>query len=71
VGSFDSSPFLWTKQKGMQDLNNLIPPKSGWVLEYAASINNRGQITGSGTINGETHAFLLTPISSPPRLNPE
>jgi len=53
--------FLWSETAGMQDLNDLIPPDSGWLLEYAFAINDVGQITGQGLINGETHAFLLTP----------
>jgi probable HAF family extracellular repeat protein len=53
--------FVWSHQRGMQDLNNLIDPNSGWVLNSANAINILGQITGSGTINGQTHAFLLTP----------
>jgi probable HAF family extracellular repeat protein len=55
----------------MQDLNNLIPAGSGWDLEWASSINDRGQIVGWGTINGETHAFLLDevqPVPAPPSL---
>lgn len=52
---------LWSQKGGMNDLNNLIPSNSGWVLLLATSINNAGQITGYGTINGENHAFLLTP----------
>jgi len=51
---------LWTKA-GIHDLNQLIPPNSGWVLNEAFDINNSGQITGNGVINGENHAFLLTP----------
>jgi len=47
----------------MQDLNNLIPPNSGWSLSVAYAINKSGQITGQGTINGEQHGFLLTPVS--------
>jgi|HubBroStandDraft_4_1064222.scaffolds.fasta_scaffold12520_5 probable HAF family extracellular repeat protein len=46
---------------GLQDLNNLIPANSGWVLNHASSINKAGQISGFGTINGATHGFLLTP----------
>ena len=49
----------------MQDLNNLIPAGSGWVLQQAYGINDLGQIAGSGTIGGNTHAFLLTPSSVP------
>jgi hypothetical protein len=43
------------------DLNTLIPANSGWYLQFTASINNAGEIAGQGTINGEVHAFLLTP----------
>ncbi|MGA2696202.1 MAG: hypothetical protein ABSE92_09070 [Terriglobales bacterium] len=32
-----------------------------WTLSTAYAINNSGQITGYGTINGENHAYLLTP----------
>jgi probable HAF family extracellular repeat protein len=53
--------FIWTYQKGMRDLNSLIAPNSGLVLSVATGINVEGQITGHGMINGEEHAFLLTP----------
>jgi probable HAF family extracellular repeat protein len=56
-----SDAMIWTQKGGMKDLNNLIPPNSGWVLVLANWINNSGQITGYGTINGENRAFLLTP----------
>jgi len=46
----------------MQDLNRLIPPNTGWVLGEAHGINDVGQIAGSGTIRGQQHAFLLTPV---------
>lgn len=59
----DFRAFLYSKHT-MQDLNNLIPNDSGWVLLYAYSINNRGQITGYGSFNGANHAFLLTPKDS-------
>ena len=56
--------FLW--QNGvMTDLNALLPPGSGWVLESAAAINDAGQIVGSGLLNGENRAFLLTPLVTP------
>jgi hypothetical protein len=50
----------------MYDLNRLIAPNSGWTLEYAAGINDSGQICGCG-INpaGQTEAFLLTPTPEP------
>jgi probable HAF family extracellular repeat protein len=45
----------------MTDLNSLIPADSGWTLQVANAINDKGQITGYGRINGRTHAFLMTP----------
>jgi len=51
----------------MKDLNDLIQPNSGWSLFAAYAINDRGQITGYGSINGATHAFLLTPVCSDDR----
>ncbi|MEH2283213.1 MAG: DUF3466 family protein [Nostoc sp.] len=50
----------------LYDLNDLIAPGSeaGFTLTAASAINNNGQIVGRGAINGELHAFLLTPISS-------
>jgi probable HAF family extracellular repeat protein len=49
----------------MQDLNNLIPGGSGWFLNIASGINDSGQIVGSGTYQGQTQAFLLTPAPEP------
>ncbi len=43
------------------DLNDLIPAGSGWVLIFADGINERGQISGTGTYNGDVRGFLLTP----------
>ena len=61
VSGGDNHAFIWTKKKGMQDLNHMIPKNSGWVLHHAASINRAGQIVGYGTINGTDRGFLLTP----------
>jgi probable HAF family extracellular repeat protein len=54
--------FLWEDGQ-MHDLNRFIPSGSGWILIQAHSINDAGQIVGWGTLDGEEHAFLLTPIS--------
>jgi probable HAF family extracellular repeat protein len=62
--NYTTHAFAWTASGGLQDLNNLIPANSGWVLMYANSINASGEIVGSGTVNGLTHAFLLTPTTS-------
>ncbi len=56
-----SHAFLWTSKTGLQDLNDMIPANSGWVLIHASAINRAGLISGYGTINGADHGFLLTP----------
>jgi probable HAF family extracellular repeat protein len=56
--------FVWSEAAGMQDLNDLITANSGWTLEFAFAINDNGQITGRGSINGQDHAFLLMPVSA-------
>jgi probable HAF family extracellular repeat protein len=57
-----SRAFLYDGAK-MVDLNNLIPPGSGFTnLESAVGINDAGQIAGYGQFgDGVYHAFLLTP----------
>jgi probable HAF family extracellular repeat protein len=63
VGSLTEHAFIYDTQ--MRDLNNLIPSNSGWVLNAADAINDAGWITGYGTIGGNAHAFLLTPVPEP------
>jgi probable HAF family extracellular repeat protein len=58
------SAFVWTKSTGTLSLNDLIPANSGWTLSVASTINNMGQIAGYGMIEDQTHAFLLTPMTS-------
>ena len=57
--------YLWYKGTAT-DLNTVIDLNSGWQLQRAEGINNVGEIVGSGEINGETHAFLLTPVPPVP-----
>jgi probable HAF family extracellular repeat protein len=59
---------LWD-ENSIKNLNRLIPPRSGFVLQSAEGINNRGQIIANGQIVSKggvvTHrkrAFLLTPV---------
>jgi probable HAF family extracellular repeat protein len=49
----------------MRDLNDLLINGSGWELSSGQDINNSGQIVGIGTINGQTHGFLLNPSGAP------
>ena len=44
------------------DLNNLLQPASGWLLQDAKAMNSQGHITGVGEYGGQVHAFLLIPI---------
>lgn len=57
----DYHAFISTNGGKMQDLNKLIPQRTGWVLGEADGINDAGRIVGYGTIGGQSHAFLLTP----------
>jgi probable HAF family extracellular repeat protein len=74
VGEADSGPysvshaFVYTGGTVL-DLNGLIDPSSGWVLQCADGINDRGQIVGYGVNpGGQTDAFLLTPSPEPSTL---
>jgi probable HAF family extracellular repeat protein len=63
TNSSGSSHAFVRLNNGIRDLNNLIPANSGWELIEARDINNNGRIVGYGTVNGENHAFVLTPTS--------
>lgn len=70
---FGTHAFLWTKDKGLQDLNSLIPAGLNVLLAAAMGINDRGQIVTFGDRRNPreevshhmyhlvaTHAYLLT-----------
>lgn len=53
--------FLW-EDGSIFDLNALIPPGSPLYLEQVETINDRGEIAGTGVdASGNGHAFLLIP----------
>jgi len=60
VGESGGQAMLWENGQ-MKNLNTLIGAGSGWILQNARGINNRGQIVGKGTFNGQPHAFMLKP----------
>jgi len=68
VGSFGpfsdaNRAFRWTASSGFEDLNSLIPAGSGWKLESAVGINERGDIIGNGDLpRTDNSGFLLTPV---------
>ncbi len=64
-GLADNHAFLFDNGT-MTDLNSAIDPNSGWTLQLAYGINDKGQIVGSGYApSGQTDAFLLTPVPEP------
>lgn len=67
----DSRAAIWTipPVSSIVDLNTLIPPGTGWELTGAGDINELGQISGTGYLNGVKHAYLLTPVLQAPRLS--
>jgi probable HAF family extracellular repeat protein len=47
------------------DPASLRDSKDGWFLSSANAINDGGQIVGDGFIDGQQHAFLLSPTLVP------
>lgn len=64
LGVDSGAAFIW-ENGVMSDLNSLVVNGSGWKLTTAEAINEKGQIVGYGQFNGESHAFVLTPQTSP------
>lgn len=58
VGTSGFRAFKW-EMGIMTDLNSLLPPNSGWVLEVARGVNDAGAIVGQGLHYGQPRAFLL------------
>lgn len=61
-----SSGFLWQKGK-TENLNSIILAASGWTIDDALAINNRGDILAAGHRKDgymRDHALLLTPIAN-------
>jgi hypothetical protein len=54
--SYDERALYWHGSQSF-DLNNSLPPNSGWMLNEAVSINENGLIVGNGTFQGQASAF--------------
>ena len=65
--SFGGAAFLWENDQ-LINLNTRIVDSPGWNLLSAEGINERGDIVGFGTLNGQTRAFLLTAVPEPASL---
>ncbi|MBI4846839.1 MAG: PEP-CTERM sorting domain-containing protein [Candidatus Omnitrophica bacterium] len=61
IGLRDYGDFrtAWIWENG--EMKELIRLDNERTLNYLSKINDLGQIIGGGTLNGESHAFLLTP----------
>ena len=65
VGESDTSEgvrhaVVW-RRNAVTDLNTLIAPGSGWVLQSATGIDISGNVVGYGTLHGDVRAFRLAP----------
>ena len=58
--AFDVHAAMW-RDDVLFDLNDLIPPGSGWVLGNAYGISNDGRIVGEGFSPSGLQAFELVP----------
>jgi len=53
--------FINYKNGKMLDLNDLIPPNTGWLLANAYDITNDGRVVGEGFFSGTTRPYILIP----------
>ena len=60
TASGDNRAFVWHRGR-MRELNTLLPSNSGWTLQSADSVSDRGNIVGIGYYKGKFRPFLLTP----------
>jgi MYXO-CTERM domain-containing protein len=61
-GSMGNQAFLYSGGQ-MTDLNSLIDPASGWNLQWASAINDKGQIAARGCqLDGSCQDLLLTRV---------
>ena len=54
----ESRAFIYTNGV-LTDLNVLLSPSDGWVLQNATAINDQGMVVGWGMNSGIRRAYLL------------
>ena len=63
--------FVWSAENGFHDLNDWLPAGSGWKLQVATGINDKGEIVGFGEHNGKDDVgFLLVEEKAAPSKRP-
>jgi hypothetical protein len=67
VGQSSLGAWIWSEGV-FQNLNNLIPPGSGFTLDNATAINDNGQIAASRSPAQGQEQTLLTQLVSAPRI---
>ena len=61
-GEFEKHGFLSQQGGPMIELNTFVPPGSDLTITDGETINDRGEIAGSGMLpNGDFHAVVLLP----------
>src|SRR5207253_2137332 len=62
---FEVHGFVWQPGGSIIDLNDFVPPGSGLRVTDGETINDRGEIAGSGMLpNGDFHAIVLVPCDA-------
>ena len=62
---FEVHGFVWQPGGSIVDLNDFVPPGSDLRLTDGETINDRGEIAGSGMLpNGDFHAVVLIPCDA-------
>ena len=63
-GQFEKHGFIWQRGGRMIDLNRFVPAGSDLTVTDGETINDRGEIAGSGMLpNGDFHAVVLIPCN--------
>ena len=62
---FEVHGFVWQPGGSIIDLNDFVPPGSDLRVTDGETINDRGEIAGSGMLpNGDFHAIVLVPCDA-------
>jgi hypothetical protein len=57
-----SGGFLY-KDGVRREVQDLLPPNSGWQIVTADQINNKGQIVGIGIFDNLPRPYILSPVA--------